>query len=59
MAKIDFAHKAQRKMFEAILDSVIKHSNSDRTKAIKQLVDLVKKRVNVFLMTVLMRLLLN
>ena len=43
MAKIDFAHKAQRKMFEAILDSVIKHSNSDRTKAIKQLVDLVKK----------------
>ena len=43
MAKIDFAHKAQRKMFEAILDSVIKHSNSDRTKAIKQLVELVKK----------------
>ena len=43
MSKIDFAHKAQRKMFEAILDSVIKHSNSDRTKAIKQLVDLVKK----------------
>ena len=43
MAKIDFAHKAQKKMFEAILDSVIKHSNSDRTKAIKQLVDLVKK----------------
>ena len=43
MAKIDFAQKAQRKMFEAILDSVIKHSNSDRTKAIKQLVDLVKK----------------
>ena len=43
MAKIDFAHKAQRKMFEAILDSVIKHSNSDRTKAIKKLVDLVKK----------------
>ena len=43
MAKIDFAHKAQRKMFEAILDSVIKHSSSDRTKAIKQLVDLVKK----------------
>ena len=43
MAKIDFAHKVQRKMFEAILDSVIKHSNSDRTKAIKQLVDLVKK----------------
>ena len=43
MAKIDFAHKAQRKMFEAILDSVIKHSNSDGTKAIKQLVDLVKK----------------
>ncbi len=43
MAKIDFAHKAQRKMFEAILDSVIKRSNSDRTKAIKQLVDLVKK----------------
>ena len=43
MAKIDFAHKAQRKIFEAILDSVIKHSNSDRTKAIKQLVDLVKK----------------
>ena len=43
MAKIDFAHKAQRKMFEAILDSVIKHSNSDKTKAIKQLVDLVKK----------------
>ena len=43
MAKIDFAHKAQRKMFEAILDSVIKHSNSDRTKVIKQLVDLVKK----------------
>ena len=43
MAKIDFAHKAQRKMFEAILDSVIKHSNSDRTKAIKQFVDLVKK----------------
>ena len=43
MAKIDFAHKAQRKMFEAIFDSVIKHSNSDRTKAIKQLVDLVKK----------------
>ena len=43
MAKIYFAHKAQRKMFEAILDSVIKHSNSDRTKAIKQLVDLVKK----------------
>ena len=43
MVKIDFAHKAQRKMFEAILDSVIKHSNSDRTKAIKQLVDLVKK----------------
>ena len=43
MAKIDFAHKTQRKMFEAILDSVIKHSNSDRTKAIKQLVDLVKK----------------
>mgnify|MGYP001095481383 CR=1 FL=1 len=43
MAKIDFAHKAQRKMFEAILDLVIKHSNSDRTKAIKQLVDLVKK----------------
>ena len=43
MAKIDFAHKAQRKMFEAILDSVIKHSNSDRTKAIRQLVDLVKK----------------
>ena len=43
MAKIDFAHKAQRKMFESILDSVIKHSNSDRTKAIKQLVDLVKK----------------
>ena len=43
MAKIDFAYKAQRKMFEAILDSVIKHSNSDRTKAIKQLVDLVKK----------------
>ena len=34
MAKIDFAHKAQRKMFEAILDSVIKHSNSDRTKAV-------------------------
>ena len=45
MAKIDFAHKAQRKMFEAILDSVIKHSNSDRTKAIKQLVDLVKKTI--------------
>ena len=46
MAKIDFAHKAQRKMFEAILDSVIKHSNSDRTKAIKQLVDLVKKTMS-------------
>ena len=45
MAKIDFAHKAQRKMFEAILDSVIKHSNSDRTKAIKKLVDLVKKNM--------------
>ncbi|MCI5862910.1 MAG: radical SAM protein [Lachnospiraceae bacterium] len=43
MSKIDFAHKAQRKMFEAVLDSVIRHSHSDRNKAIKQLVDLVKK----------------
>ena len=33
MAKIDFAHKAQRKMFEVVLDAAIKHSDSDRRKA--------------------------
>ena len=43
MAKIDFAHKAQRKMFEVVLDAAIKHSDSDRRKALMQLVDLIEK----------------
>ena len=43
MAKIDFAHKAQRKMFEVVLDAAIKHSDSDRRKALMQLEDLIEK----------------
>ena len=39
----DLAHKAQRKMFEVVVDAALKHAGKDRQKALMQLVDLVEK----------------
>ncbi len=39
----DLAHKAQRKMFEVVIDAALKHAGKDRQKALLQLVDLVEK----------------
>lgn len=40
---MDLAHKAQRKMFEVVIDAACKHNDNDRRKALLQLVDLVEK----------------
>ena len=39
----DLKHKAQRKMFEVVVDAALKHAGKDRQKALMQLVDLVEK----------------
>jgi MoaA/NifB/PqqE/SkfB family radical SAM enzyme len=40
------AHKAERKAFEIVVDSAIKHANKDRSKALLQFVDLAEKTLS-------------